>query len=57
MDKEMMKNWITIELTEDDWKTILAILDVKKGKIIDREDALEINGIYWKIKQQIMKQM
>jgi len=45
-----------IKLSEEDWKTVLAILDVKT-KSSDKEEALEINGIYWRIKQQVLEQM
>jgi len=47
---------MNVKLSESDWRTVLAILDVKM-KNSDKEDALEINGIYWKIKQQVMEQM
>lgn len=46
----------TVKLNEDDWTTILALLDTGKAEA-EREDVLLVQEIYTKIKQQIKEQI
>ena len=49
------KNYAII-LNQDDWPTILALLDTGKARA-EREDALMVQEIYTKIKEQIKEQI
>jgi len=45
-----------VKLNQDDWTTILALLDTGKTRA-EREDALMVQEIYTKIKEQIKEQI
>jgi len=55
-EEEQMDKEHTIKLNEDDWTIILSLLDTGKAKA-EREDALDVQEIYTKIKQQIKEQI
>lgn len=55
-EEEQMDKEHIIKLNEDDWTMILAILKIKKKEIL-KGDALKIQKIEDKIKQQIKEQI